>query len=228
MAEDAKKEKGKEEPKKAEGEATAADGEGASKKKKMIIIGAAVGVLAVGGGVGFVMMSGSKEEQPPAATAEGEHGAAAPAAEGGHGEAAPAAGEGGHGEAAPAAEGGHGEAAPAKKAESKSGDEENPIDFGETYAFKTFHLNLGNPLENHYIRLEVAAEYKGGDKQKEEIEKRLPQLRDAIGGVVSAKSREFLLGPDGKAQLRREILIKMNRYMTTPMESVFITDLLIE
>ena len=173
-------------------------------------------------------MSGSKEEHPPVAAAEGEHGAAAAPAEGGHGEAAPAA-EGGHGEAAPAAEGGgHGEAAPAKKPDAKGADDESTVDFGDTYAFKTFHLNLGNPLENHYIRLEVSAEFKGGDKQKEEIERRLPQLRDAVVGVVSAKSREFLLGPDGKAQLRREILIKLNRYMTTPIESVFITDLLIE
>lgn len=175
-------------------------------------------------------------------------------AKGGHGEAkkeehgkeaAPAHGEeakdehgkakGDHGEAKKEehgeAKGGHGEAKKDEKGKEAETGEKKADDssgFGETYAFKPFHLNLGNPLENHYVRLEVAIEYKGGATQKEEIEKRLPQLRDAVVSVASRKSREFLLGPDGKDQLRREILIRVNRYMGKPVESVYITDILIE
>ncbi len=112
-----------------------------------------------------------------------------------------------------------------KKEASKS---ESNIDFGQTYQFKPFHLNLGNPLENRYIRLELSVEYKGGDSQKEEIERRLPQLRDAIVAVTSKKTREGLVNQDGKDQLRKEILIRLNRYMSQPIESVYITDMLIE
>lgn len=102
------------------------------------------------------------------------------------------------------------------------------INFGSTYSFKPFHLNLGNPLENRYLRLEIAVEFRQGDTQKNEIESRLPQLRDAIIAVASRKTREFLLGPDGKDQLRLEILTKINQYMDMKIDSVFITDLLIE
>ncbi len=230
MAEEAKKDKKEDAKKGKDAKAApetkdAAPDDGGSKKKKMIIIGAIAGVVIVGGGVGGFMMfsGGEKSETPPATAAEGQ--AAAP---GEHG-AAPAA-TGAEAGTAPAAAKATGEAAPSASTAAKPADatEENPSGFGDTYNFKTFHLNLGNPLENHYIRLEIAAEYKGGDKQKAEIERRMPQLRDAVVSVVSSKSREFLLGPDGKAQLRREILIKVNRYMTTPIESVFITDLLIE
>ena len=56
----------------------------------------------------------------------------------------------------------------------------------------------------------------------------MPQLRDAIVGVVSKQTRDMILDPDGKAQLRREMLIRLNRYMNKPVEAVYITDILIE
>ena len=93
---------------------------------------------------------------------------------------------------------------------------------------KTFNLNLGNALENRFVRLEVTLEFTGGEQQKKEIMKRLPQLRDAVINVVSRKTREFLLAPDGKDALRKEILIRVNRYMKTKIEAVYITDILIE
>ncbi len=113
------------------------------------------------------------------------------------------------------------------KADDGKASESN-IDFGETYKMQTFNLNLGNALETRYIRIEVSLEYRGGESQKKEIEKRLPQLRDAIIGILQRKTREFLLSPDGKEALRKELLVRINRYMSKKIESVYITDLLIE
>ncbi|MFY7929076.1 MAG: flagellar basal body-associated FliL family protein, partial [Oligoflexus sp.] len=93
---------------------------------------------------------------------------------------------------------------------------------------QSFNLNLGNALENRYIRIEISLEYRGGEAQKHEIEKRMPQLRDAIIGIIQRKTREFLLSPDGKEALRKEILTRINRYMKMRIESVYITDILIE
>jgi len=100
--------------------------------------------------------------------------------------------------------------------------------FGKTYQLEAFHLNLGNPLENHYIRLKIAIEYLGGDKQEQEIKTRMPQLRDAVLTITSRKTREFLLAPDGKDQLRLELLNRINAYMEEKIENVYITDILIE
>ena len=189
---------------------------GKPNKKKLIIIGAAVAVLLLGGGGAFFMMGGDPPPPPPPSnTVEGEP----------EGEAqAPKEGE--------AAKDAPKTAADGKEEEKKEKEEEekpgSDIKFGDTYSFRTFNLNLGNPLENHFVRFDVALEYGGGEAQKLEIEKRLPQLRDAVVSVASRKSREFLLGPDGKDQLRREILIRVNRYMSQPIEAVYITDMLIE
>lgn len=99
---------------------------------------------------------------------------------------------------------------------------------GDTYRFETFHLNLGNPLYNHYIRMNLSLEYRNGDLQRNEIEKRKDQLRDIIITVTGKKTREFLLSPDGKDQLRLEITKSINRYLQQPIEAVYITDFLIE
>ncbi len=206
-------------------EATEASGDVApSKKKKLIIIGGAVAIIAVAGAAAMFLMGGGGDEHADQSAARANE----PKSEAGKGgdeegaAKAPTTGDNGPGPVK--TEGGEQKAGAA----GKGGTGDSTGEFGETYEFKAFHLNLGNPLENHYVRLSVAVEYKGGPDQKAEIEKRLPQLRDAVVGVVSRKSREFLLGPDGKAQLRREILIRLNRYMSKPLEAVYITDFIIE
>ena len=240
--------------KKVEKTAVAApEDEAKSAKKKRLIIMIAGGVLVVAGGaVAAIMLlgGGGSKEAGDGHGAPAEHGAAAAKGEGakteagGHGDKAAEKGkgehakpEGGHGESAKKEEHGakegqakkdeKGKASESKDAGKSSGELEG-VDFGQTQPLKPFHLNLGNPLENRYVRLEVSFEYKGGEAQKAEIEKRIPQLRDAIGNIASRKSREFLLGPDGKDQLRHEILIRVNQFMNRPIESVFITDMLIE
>ena len=228
----------------------------APNRKKLIIIIAAVLLLAGGGAAYFLLGSGNGEESGHGDSHEahsehsehGEHGDSHEKKDahgeehnnkdshegssdhgGGHGsEHAEGHGDkhgGGHG-------GGHGDAHGGEhgKEHNKTGHEEVEINisFGETHTLKPFHLNLGNPLENRFVRLEVALEYKGGTTQLKEIERRKVQLRDATLSVISRKTREFLLTPDGKDQLRLEILNRINQYMDKKIDAVYITDLLIE
>ena len=231
MAAEEKKEKdhpkdGKADKKVEKTAVAAPEDEAKAAKKKRLIMFAAIGVLVVGGGAGAAvfLLGGSSK------SAGDGHNAPEHAKEEAHGEPAKADADGAkppeHG--AKKEEGGHGkkeEAAADKKPDKAEAD---GINFGSTYILKPFHLNLGNPLENRYIRLELSLEYKGGEQQKAEIDKRMPQLRDSVGNIASRKSREFLLGPDGKDQLRHEILVRLNQFMGHPIESVFITDMLIE
>jgi len=180
------------------------------KKKKLIIIAAAVVLLLGGGGVGAMMFLGG-DDMELAAKAPGEAG-----------DATPPMNEDG----TPIAKDGE-KADPSKKTGAAPSSAMSS-DFGCTYTLKPFHLNLGNPLEDRYLRLEVAIEHACNEALKAELEKRSPQLRDAVIGITSKKTREFLLGPDGKAQLRKEVLTRINHYMGTKIEDVFITDILIE
>jgi flagellar FliL protein len=245
MAEEGKKD----EKEKKEGEASAEENpeQEAKKRKKKLLIFAILGVLLIGGaGAGaFMFLSGGKKAGDHEITAKGaaekagEHGGekkeegkddahAEEKKEEGKGEDKKAEGE--HKEGEKAAEG---QAEGDKKADGTAADKKDAkpqlnIDFGDTYKMAGFNINLGNALENRYVRIEISLEYKGGDATKQEIEKRMPQLRDAIIGILQRKTREFLLAPDGKEALRKEILTRINRYMKTKIEAVYITDMLIE
>lgn len=204
-------------------EESADAGEGGGKKKLIIIAVLAI-LLIGGGGAGamFFLSGGSEPGDSPAS--EGEE-ISHSEGDGEKKESSESKGDG-EKEDTPTAEG----ADAAQKTETAEGEAKDStgIEFGDTFAMKTFNLNLGNALENRFVRMEITLEYTGGDKQKKEIEKRLPQLRDAIISVVSRKTREFLLSPDGKDTLRKEVLIRINRYMNQKIESVYITDILIE
>ena len=251
----AKEEKKAEAPAKAP--ATPEEEAAKGKKKKLILFGI-IGFLVVGGGAGaafFLLGKGDKKADKGEHGEEGNHeeGGAEGEAKGeakgetkkeGH-DAKGEAKKDEHGEAkkdehGEAKKDEHGEAkkdehGEAKKDEHGGGGEakkdappEYKGNFGLIYEFKPFHLNLGNPLENRYVRLSIGLEYKGGEEQKVELARREPQLRDAIVSVVGRKTREHLLSPDGKDQLRLELRNKLNQYLDKKIDNVFITDILIE
>ena len=231
MSEKKEEKKAPEKGKEAAAPATPED-EAKKKKKKLLImaIGGVVGVAAIGGGAAMFL---GKKKAEPVATEAGAHGPEKKADEHAaenkpdeHGAEKKADAPVDGNTAAPDAKGGHGKE-PEKGTEGSGGTDSAP-DFGQTYSFAAFNINLGNPMDNHYARMEVTVEFFGGSEQEGEIKKRLPQLRDAIVSVASKKSREFLLGPDGKDQLRLEIKNRLNQYMTRKIENVYITDILIE
>jgi flagellar basal body-associated protein FliL len=225
----------------AEGAAPEAQG---GKKKLLIIVGAVVAVLAIGGGGAFFFLGGKKSHETPAADAHGKteakaegggHGEPAKAEGGGHGEPAKAEG-GGHGEPAKAEGGGHGggggDAAKAEGAAHDAAAEESVIvDITEG---KSMIINLRNPLENHAVKISVSVQIKDGADKKISNSLKKDQnarFRDAIISVVSARSRESLLSPDGKDSLRRELQNRFNQYLSgqsPAIEEVFITDFFIE
>ena len=234
------KDKAEKKEKAPKAELTPEEAAAAGKKKKMLIfiIGGVLGTTAIGGGLALFLAGGKDpkggEEASESAKAEGKEekhgekkeGAKAEGKEEKHGENKEDGKEEKHGEKK---EGGKEEKKEGgKEDKSKKDSKLEGVDFGCTVSLPAFHLNLGNPLENRYIRLEIAIEYSCTEETKAEIDKRLPQLRDAVIQVTSRKTREFLLGPDGKEQLRKEVYNEINRHMSKKIDDVYITDILIE
>ncbi|NBX15774.1 MAG: hypothetical protein EBR09_00260 [Proteobacteria bacterium] len=100
--------------------------------------------------------------------------------------------------------------------------------FGETFQLPRMDLNLGNPLENRYLRIAVSIEFTGGKTQGEELKKREPQIRDLIISSVSSRTRLDLLSERGKEKLRRELINKMNESFERPVKTIYFTDFLVE
>lgn len=240
----AKEEKKKEDGDKKEAKPETPPDEAAqsSKKKKLLIfgIGGAVALAAIGGGTTFMLAGGSSGEHaakaPEAPPPDAEHGAEkkAEAPEGKKEGAEPKKEEGKGEKKEEGKDEKKEEGKDDKKPAAKKGDVDDQnkkidgLDFGCTHNFPMFNLNLGNPLENRFMRMEVAVEFGCGEEAKAELDRRGPQLRDAINAVARRKTREFMLGPDGLDQLRKEIHTKLNGILTHKVDKVFITDLLIE
>ena len=208
---------------KAEQTPEAAAAAGKKKRLLMFIIGGVVAIAGVGGGLAAFLAGGKEPKSGEEAGEAGEAGGH----EDKHGDKKAEGKEDKHGDKKD--EGKNDKHAEKKdtKSDNKAGKIDG-VDFGCTMPLQAFHLNLGNPLENRYIRLEITIEYNCSEELKAEMDKRLPQLRDAVIHVTTRKTREFLLGPDGKEQLRKEIENRINQYMTKKIDNIFITDILIE
>lgn len=212
-------------------EATPEETAAKSKKKKMLIfiVGGVVATAGIGGGLAAFLSKSDKPthteaaphsaEPAPAEGKKDEHAKDEHAKEEKKDEHGKEEKKDGHGKE---------EAKDGKKDDKAEVKLPQGVDLGCNYPFKSFNLNLGNPLENRYIRLELAVEHGCADEDKNELKGREPQLRDAIIGVISKKTREFLLSPDGKAQLTHEIRNQINQRMSRPIKDVYITDILIE
>lgn len=206
---------------------------GKKKKLLLLIIGGAVATIGIGGGAAFFLMKGSDKPAAPAGEQPAEQAAEpADAKKDESKKDAPAAAK--KEEPKKDAKGDAKKDDKASAATDKKDGEAIPpklpanVEIGCTHQFKSFNLNLGNPLENRYIRLELALEHGCAEEDKNEVKLREPQLRDAIINVISKKTREFLLSPDGKAQLTYEIRNQVNQRMSRPVKDVYITDILIE
>ncbi|APJ02715.1 flagellar basal body-associated FliL family protein [Silvanigrella aquatica] len=111
----------------------------------------------------------------------------------------------------------------AKKEEPKG-----TANFGDTFLIPRMDLNLGNSIENRFIRIGVAIEYRGGEMQGFELKKREVQLKDIVITAVTTKTRIVLISEEGKENLRREILNRINEVTDRPVQNVYFTEFFVE
>jgi len=75
-----------------------------------------------------------------------------------------------------------------------------------------FVVNLSDPTGRRYLRVKIALELKD-DEALSEANDRIPQINDTIILVLSSKTVEEVLAPEGKAELRFEIMNKLNQLL---------------
>lgn len=96
-----------------------------------------------------------------------------------------------------------------------------------------FTVNLADPEETHFLRVTISL---GIDKLPEGVEKDKPtaaipvaRVRDAILGVLTASKANELLTPDGKVQLKKNVLIAVQRNVPElGVREVYFTEFLVQ
>ncbi len=84
-----------------------------------------------------------------------------------------------------------------------------PSHVGVMMEIGTFTINLADKDVDAYARVSITLEL-SDEKVRQEVEKRLPIIKDAIIDVISSKTSSFVKTPEGRENLRLELIKRIN------------------
>jgi flagellar FliL protein len=112
--------------------------------------------------------------------------------------------------------------------EAKTAGSQKSQEMGPIYNLDTFLVNLNEPQGKRYLKAKVTLELETEDVQAE-IEKRLPQIKDAVLTMLSSKSYGDISDLTGKYQLRAELISMINSYLKTgKIANVYFTEFIVQ
>ena len=115
-----------------------------------------------------------------------------------------------------------------KKAEKIVEDIKNIEDFGVQFDVGTFIVNLQDKDADRYLKITIVLDVQD-EKVKAELDKRLPQVKDAITTLLFTKTSQDLRTPEGIEQLKEEILKRVNAILPIGgVKNVYFTDFVIQ
>lgn len=99
---------------------------------------------------------------------------------------------------------------------------------GVIYSLETFVVNLADQGGKRYLRVTMDLEL-NGDTAKEDVAKRLPQVRDKILMILPSKQFSEINSMNGKMALRDEIMASLNELFGRPIISnVFFSEFVVQ
>ncbi len=115
-----------------------------------------------------------------------------------------------------------------KKAEKVVDEIKNVEDIGVQFDVGTFIVNLQDKDADRYLKITIVLDVQD-DKIKAELEKRLPQVKDAITTLLFTKSSKELRTAEGIEELKEEILKRVNAILPIGgVKNVYFTDFVIQ
>ncbi len=115
-----------------------------------------------------------------------------------------------------------------KKAEKVVDEIKNVEDIGVQFDVGTFIVNLQDKDADRYLKITIVLDVQD-DKIKAELQKRLPQVKDAITTLLFTKSSKELRTAEGIEELKEEILKRVNAILPIGgVKNVYFTDFVIQ
>lgn len=92
----------------------------------------------------------------------------------------------------------------------------------------TFTLNLADKDRDAYIRISITVEL-SDEKVRQEVEKRLPIIKDAVIDVISSKTSSFVKTPEGRESLRLELIKRLNSVLVEGgIRNIYFTEFVVQ
>ncbi len=91
-----------------------------------------------------------------------------------------------------------------------------------------FIVNLADPTGHRYLRAKITLEFRN-DEAYQRANERIPQINDAIIMVLSSKTVEEMLSPEGKMELRMELIRKLNELLgPNSIKNIYFTQFVVQ
>ncbi len=101
-------------------------------------------------------------------------------------------------------------------------------EMGPIYPLETFIVNLADAGEPRYLKITVNLELEESDAE-EEVDRRLPQIRDLFLSLLPTKKSEQLQNMEGKQAVKDELVENLNAILQTGQVSqIYFTDFVIQ
>jgi flagellar FliL protein len=105
---------------------------------------------------------------------------------------------------------------------------ENMTEIGPIYPLDQFIVNLVSNNSSRYLKCKIDLELDSPELQQE-VDKKLPAIRDLIIRILSSKTVEEIQTAKGKEKLKEEIKRKINEILTTgEIRHVYFTEFVIQ
>ncbi len=114
------------------------------------------------------------------------------------------------------------------KAEKIQEEIRNVEDLGIMFEVGTFVVNLADKDADRYLKVTIILEIEN-EQVKQEVEKRLPQIKDSITTLLFTKTSRELKTAEGVEKLKEEILRRVNAILPLGgVKNVYFTDFVIQ
>jgi len=107
-------------------------------------------------------------------------------------------------------------------------DSGDPVEIGPMVDIRELIVNIISDDNSHYLRISMSIEL-SSQGAHEEMNLRMPQIRDAILMLTSSKTFEELYDVHGKKQLKAELLVELNDMLLKgEAVAVYFTDFVVQ
>jgi flagellar FliL protein len=118
--------------------------------------------------------------------------------------------------------------------ETEEAPVEEEVTMGPIYKLDTLIVNLADQGGKRYLRITMECEMKPAENVEvnevlEEVERRLPQIRDTILMILPTKQYADIATTPGKLALRDEIMAKLNTYLKKgQINTIYFTEFVVQ
>jgi flagellar FliL protein len=121
-----------------------------------------------------------------------------------------------------------------KEAEPEEAPKEQEVTMGPIYKLDTMIVNLADQGGKRYLRVTMDLELKPSENLDakeviDELDKRLPQIRDTILMILPTKQYAEIATTSGKIALRDEIMAKLNALLKKgQISNIYFTEFVVQ